>query len=93
MIMKKILNYIKTFFKENYKPIIILVVLYLFLNIPLNISIYTPGGIIDLSDRIVSEDNIYKSDGSINMSYVRMVKGTIPTYLLAKITYLGYCEK
>lgn len=38
-----------------------------------------------MDNRIVSEDNIYKSDGSINMTYVSLVKGTIPTYLLAKV--------
>lgn len=83
--MKKIKDKIKNFFKENYKGIIILVFIYLLFNIKVDYSIYTPGGLINMNNRIISEDKIYKSDGSINMTYVSLVKGTIPTYLLAKI--------
>ena len=73
------------FFKENYKGLIILLIIFFIANYKLDISIYTPGGIIDLKDRIESKDKIYNSKGSINMSYVRLVRGTIPTYLIAKI--------
>ena len=83
--MKNILDKIKKFFKENYKGIIILVLLYVFMNYNLGVSIYTPGGLINMDERIVSKDKIYKSKGSINMTYVSLIKGTIPTYLLAKI--------
>lgn len=83
--MKKIFDKIKLFFKENYKGILILVFIYLLFNYKLDFSIYSPGGLINMGDRIVSSDNIYKSDGSINMTYVSLVKGTIPTFLLAKI--------
>lgn len=83
--MKKIKEYIKEFFKENYKCLIILLIIFVIANYRLNISIYKPGGIIDLSDRITSNDKIYESSGSINMSYVSLVRGTIPTYIIAKI--------
>lgn len=83
--MKKIFDKIKKFFKENYKGILILVFIYLLFNFKLDFSIYSPGGLINLEDRIVSEDKINESSGSINMTYVSLVKGTIPTYLLAKI--------
>lgn len=86
MVMKdKIINEIKLFFKENYKGLIILFVLFFVCNYKLDISIYKPGGIIELDNRIVSEDKLYESSGSINMSYVSLVKGTIPTYLIAKV--------
>ena len=85
MIMKKIKEYIKVFFKENYKALIILLIIFVIANYKLDISIYTPGGMIDLSERISSDDNIYESSGSLNMTYVTLVRGTIPTYLIAKI--------
>ena len=83
--MKNILDKIKCFFKNNYKGIIILVLLYVFMNFNLGVSIYTPGGLINMDERIESNDYIYNADGSINMTYVSLIKGTIPTYLLAKI--------
>ena len=83
--MKKIFNSIKKFFKENYKGILILVFIYLLFNFKLDFSIYSPGGLINLDNRIESKSDINKSEGSINMTYVKLVKGTIPTYLLAKV--------
>lgn len=83
--MKKIFDSIKKFFKENYKGILILVFIYLLFNFKLDFSIYSPGGLINLDSRIESKNDINKSKGSINMTYVKLVKGTIPTYLLAKV--------
>ena len=83
--MKKIFDKIKKFFKENYKGILILVFIFLLFNFKLDFSIYSPGGLINLDNRIESKSDINKSKGSINMTYVRLVKGTIPTYLLAKV--------
>ena len=83
--MKKILDKVKKFFKENYKGILILLFIYLLFNFKLDFSIYSPGGLINLDNRIVSENKVYESKGSINMTYVSLVKGTIPTYFLAKI--------
>ena len=83
--MKKIFDSIKRFFKENYKGLLIIVFIYLLFNFKLDFSIYSPGGLINLDNRIESKSNINKSKGSINMTYVKLVKGTIPTYLLAKV--------
>lgn len=83
--MKNIFDKIKLFFKENYKGILILVFIYVVCSYKLDFSIYSPGGLINMSDRIVNSDNIYESKGTINMTYVSLVKGTIPTYLLAKV--------
>lgn len=73
----KVLEKIKSFLKENWKFIIFLVVFYLFMNYQLPYSIYTPGGAINMSDR-VSGENTYKEEGSLSMTYVSMVKGSIP---------------
>ena len=75
--MKRIFDSIKKFFKENYKGILILVFIYLLFNFKLDFSIYSPGGLINLDSRIESKSNINKSKGSINMTYVKLVKGTI----------------
>lgn len=83
--MKNIMDKIKLFFKENYKGLLILLFIYVLFNFKLDFSIYSPGGLINMSERIVSNDSINKSKGTINMTYVSLVKGTIPTYLLAKV--------
>ena len=75
---------IKLFFKENFKGLLILLIIFLICNYRLDISIYTPGGLIDMRDRVSSEDKLYDT-GNINMTYVSLVKGTIPTYLIAKV--------
>ena len=83
--MKRFKKYLIDFFKENYKGIIFLVFIYLLFSIKLNVSIYSPGGLINMDKRIVNNDKIYKSKGSINMTYVSLIKGTLPTYIAAKI--------
>ena len=80
MIMKKIKEYIKIFFKENYKALIILLIIFVIANYKLDVSIYTPGGMIDLSERISSDDQIYESSGSLNMTYVTFL--ILPILLL-----------
>lgn len=76
---------IKKFIKENYKGILLILIIYILFNYSLPYSIYTPGGVINMSDRIESEDKLYETSGSINSTYVSMVKGTIPMLLLSKI--------
>ena len=83
--MNNILEKIKKFIKDYYKDLIVLVIIYLLFSIKLGFSIYSPGGLINLDNKIVSKDNIYKSKGSINMTYVKLVKGTPATYVLAKL--------
>ena len=81
----KIYEKTKKFIKENYKELIILILIVVLFNYSLPYSIYTPGGMINMDERIESEDEIYESSGSINSTYVSMVKGTIPMLLLSKI--------
>ena len=82
--MKKIISYIVNTIKEEYKFIIILLLLFIIFEFPLNYYIITGGGTSDVSSRIKVEDK-YKSNGSFNISYVEELKGTVITYLLSYI--------
>ncbi len=82
--MKKIFNNIIDFIKEDYK-FIILCIIVIFLGLyKLPYNLYTGGGVIDISDKVEVENrNTVK--GSFNMAYVKQVRATIPTYLLSYI--------
>ena len=80
----KIYEKIKEFIKENYKELIILLAVVLLFTIELPYSIYTPGGAVDLNDRITVQGE-YDSDGSFNMAYVSMVRGSIPFLLISYV--------
>lgn len=80
----KIYEKIKEFIKENYKELIVLVVVVLLFTIKLPYTIYTPGGAVNLNDRITVEDG-YEVEGSFNMAYVSMVRGSIPFLLISYV--------
>lgn len=82
--ISKIYEKIKDFIRENYKSLIVLVLIVLVFTIELPYSIYTPGGAVNLNDRITIE-NSYQVEGSFNMAYVSMVKGSIPFLLISKV--------
>lgn len=75
---------ITQFIKENLGFIIFLVLFYFVMNFELPYIIYTPGGAINLSERI-SGDNIYKEDGSFSMTYVSIVRAKVPFMLLSYV--------
>ncbi len=79
----KIYDSIKNFIINNYKFLIawIIIVVLLFYELPY--VIYTPGGIVNLEERIVVDGEEDVTAGSLNMSYVSLVKGTIPMLLLS----------
>lgn len=82
--MKKTFNSFIEFIKEDYK-FIILCILIIFLGLyKLPYNLYTGGGIIDINDKVII-DNAYEAKGSFNMAYVKQVRATIPTYLLSYI--------
>ncbi len=80
----KIYDKIKKFFKENYKFLICLALIFAFFRIELPYVIYTPGGNINLNDRIVIEDS-ENSKGSLNMAYVTVYRASVPFILLSYI--------
>lgn len=78
--MKKITN----FFKSNIVFFITLIVVYLVFNIKLPYYIDGPGGLININDRYQIE-NEYKSNGSINMTYVSEYRANIASFIIAKL--------
>ena len=78
----KLYSNVKNFIVENYKFLIIwgIIIFLFFYEFPF--VIYTPGGILNLEDRIEVE-NSRDTEGSLNMSYVSLVKGTLPMILLS----------
>lgn len=80
----RIYEKIKQFMKENYKGLIAILIIFLVFTIELPYSIYSPGGAVNLNKRITVNDG-YSSDGSFNMAYVSMVKGSLPFVLISKV--------
>ena len=82
--MKKIISFIINTIKNEYKFIIILLLLFIIFEWPVNYYIIIGGGTSDVSSRIKVE-NKYKSKGTFNISYVEELKGTVLTYLLSYV--------
>ena len=78
----KVYEKIKSFIKENYKELLIYILVFVILTYRLPFYIYIGGGTIDLKKRIDLEGN---ETGSYNMAYVKEMHATIPTYLLSLI--------
>lgn len=70
----------KKFIKEKYKSLIVFLTLLFLLTYRLPYYIYVGGGTINLDDRIELKSN---ETGSYNLSYVKQIYATIPTYLLS----------
>ncbi len=83
-LFNKLYSSIKNFIVENYKFLIVwgVIIFLFFYEFPF--VIYTPGGIVNLEERI-DVDTDYETTGSLNMSYVSLVKGTLPMILLSYI--------
>lgn len=75
---------VKDFIKDNYKFILVLMVMILCLYIKLPYYAMAPGGVINITDR-VEMDGYEVSDGSLNMLYVSEYELTSATYIMAKI--------
>lgn len=78
--LAKVYDKIKTIIRDNYKFLLILIFVGIVCNIRLPYYIDTPGGLIDLSDRIII-DNSNNLSGSLNLTYVSEVQATIPTLI------------
>ncbi|MBQ8892663.1 MAG: PDZ domain-containing protein [Bacilli bacterium] len=76
----KIYERFKRFIKENYKELIVYIIVLVLVTYPLPYYIYIGGGIEDLNKRIDLKSN---ETGSYNMAYVKEMHATIPTYLLS----------
>ena len=74
----------KKFIRDNYKYILVWILIYLFFTIPTNSYVIIGGGTININKRVQVEKE-YKQKGKLNFAYVEELKGTIATYLLSKI--------
>lgn len=80
--INKLYEEIKKTIKENYKIIIVFIVLMMSFLIEFPYYIEAPGGIIAVNDRIEIEEKT-SSSGSFNLAYVSQIKATIPTLAYA----------
>ena len=80
----KIYEKVKLFIKENKNFLISLLCIFVLFMYELPYCIYTPGGKVDLSKRIKVQ-NGYEYDGEISMSYVSMVKSSLPFIALSYV--------
>ncbi len=79
--LNKLYESIKKIIKENYIFLSILIIVFFVSTFKLPFYIMLPGGIIDISDRVIVEDS-HGENGELNMVYVVEMHATIPTYLL-----------
>lgn len=82
--INKVYEKIKTFIKENYKTLILFIVLIFLMTFKLPYYISAPGGLINTADRVEMPENM-KLEGSLNMAYVTEMDGIIPLLLIALI--------
>lgn len=82
--ISKVYEKIKTYIKENYKALLVLIILILVVTVKLPYYISAPGGAIDTDSKVkVSTD--FEMEGSLNMAYVSEIQGTVPLLLYAMI--------
>lgn len=77
--MKKILKYLK----DNYKQLIVLLILIIAVNIEFPYYIEAPGGTINLTKKM--NEKYDEKEGSLNMLYVTEYKANIVTLFLGKL--------
>lgn len=82
--IKKLLKYLKNDLKNNYKTYIVFILILSTFFIKLDYNIYSSGGLINLNDRIET-NNKYTEEGSFNLTYVTARSGIIPNILLSYI--------
>jgi len=80
----KVYEKIKEILRENYKLLIFMIIFIMLFNVRFPYYINTPGGLIDVTDRVSIEDS-YEVKGSLNMAYVTEIKATLPTLIYGLI--------
>ena len=78
----KLYEKVKEILRENYKNIIFMIFFVTLFSIKLPYYINAPGGLMDVTDRVIVEDS-YEVAGSLNMAYVTEIKATIPTLIVS----------
>jgi len=72
---------VKQYIKENYKFILSIILILVVFSIRFPYYIDAPGGITDMSEKIVIDG--YESKGSFNLAYVKEYRATIPTLIFS----------
>lgn len=80
----KIYDKLISFIKNNYKFLIVYIIIFIVCVVKLPYVISIPGGAIDVSKRIDTSFS-YSEEGSFNMAYVSETKASLPTLLLAAV--------
>lgn len=83
IILKDKIKLIIKYIKENALFFITLIIIVVLVNIKIPYSVYSPGGIINVDERL--SGSIFKSNGEINLTYVTFSEGRLPNILLALI--------
>lgn len=78
----KVYDKVKQFLSNEWKFFLLVVVISFITMFEFPYYIDTPGGLLDVSDRIEIKDS-YSSKGSFNLAYVSELKATIPTLFIA----------
>lgn len=78
----KVYDKVKRFFQENWKFLVVFVVLGVLFTYEFPYYIDAPGGLMNVSDKIEMVGG-NESDGSFNLAYVSELRATIPTLLVA----------
>lgn len=81
--MKNNLKNILLYIKNNLAFFIFLIILVVAFYLDTPYSVYSPGGLINVDERLNGE--IHKSTGNINLTYVTFQDGKIPNLILALI--------
>ena len=76
---------IKKFIKENYKFILLIILIVVLFNLKLPYYILAPGGTINVTDRVEMEGYNKDRKGSLNMLYVSEYEATPASYVFAKL--------
>jgi len=75
--INKVYEKVKDYIKENYKALLIIIIMILLVTIRLPYYISAPGGIINTKEKVDITSNL-KMKGSLNMAYVSEIQGTVP---------------
>ena len=81
--IKTFINYLLNILKNNLSSIIGLVIVFLFLFVKLDYSVYAPGGAINIEDRL--SNVVYDSKGSFNLTYVSSLEGRLSNLILGLV--------
>lgn len=82
--INKVYEKIKKYIQENWKYLLVLIIGTIVLLYPLPYYIYSGGGTIPIEDRVQVEGSS-KKEGQFSFAYVKELKGTVASFLLAKI--------